>query len=219
MNNYSLSYIIILSLILLIIIIYLIKNKEYYYFIGGRSGRGSGFSGRGGRGSGFSGRGGRGSGFSGRGGRGSGFSGRGGRGSGFSGRGGRGSGFSGRGGRGGRGKKWHHTTNIYNYDGGWGGYGYPYGAVLYDYGLPDYYYSDYYTDDFASDNWCWSKVTTDAANLQKDATRKMWSDWAEEKGMKRILFPKDSKEGNIIYKQSTTDCTFLDENNYDIVTF
>ena len=210
MNQKYFTYLLLLILILSFTILYLQKNKEKFYYrhrrgggLGGGLGGGRGGAGRG------SPRGGRGSPS----GRGSPI-GRGGRGSPS----GRGSPI-GRGGRGGRGKKWHHTTNIYNYDGGWGGYGYPYGAVLYDYGLPDYYYSDYYTDDFASDNWCWSKVTTDAANLQKDATRKMWSDWAEEKGMKRILFPKDSKEGNIIYKQSTTDCTFLDENNYDIVTF
>ena len=126
-------------------------------------------------------------------------------------------GFSGsRGGhRGSFGRSGHRGrgNRIYNnYYGGGGGYGYPY---LYN--VPAYYYDDYYTDNYADDDWCWSKVTTTEANLSENASKKDWSNWAINQGIKRILFPKDITVGNFIMKQSISNCMSIDINNYDSV--
>ncbi len=140
------------------------------------------------------------------------------RGSGMRGSGMRGSGMRGLGMRGSLGHRGGHRgrgNRIYNnYYGGWGGYGYPY---LYN--VPAYYYDDYYSDDYTSDDWCWTKVTTTEANLSENASRKDWSNWAINQGIKRILFPKDVKSGNFIMKQSITDCMPIDINNYDVSIF
>ena len=123
---------------------------------------------------------------------------------GFGGGGGRGGFGGGRGGRGG-GEYKGYKGAFYGSRGWPRYYGYSYGWPVYD---------TYYVDTTYEPDWCWKRVDSYETGVQ---SREQWKNWAQNRGMSRILFPKSGE--NFILVQSTSGCMQVNMNDYDIVTF